>query len=70
MKAELAAVVAEFAKATNERFEAIEAVNASLVSDNASLKAELNNLKQGDKFGATPKKTGSETVSYKTLLKK
>ena len=70
LKAEVAAGVAEFAKATNERFEAIEDVNASLISDNASLKAELNNLKQGDKFGATPKKTGSEAVSYKTLLKK
>ena len=70
LKSEIAASVAEFALATNERFNAIEEVNATLVADNTALRAELDNLKKGDKFGATPKKTGSEEVSYKTLLKK
>ena len=56
LKAEVAQGVAEFAKATNERFAAIE---AKLEAENAALKSELNAIKKGDKFGANPKQTGS-----------
>jgi len=56
LKAEVAQGVAEFAKATNERFAAIE---AKLEAENAALKTELNAIKKGDKFGANPKQTGS-----------
>lgn len=63
MKAEVAEVMRKVIADTNERFAKIEA-------ENAALKAELEAIKEGDKFKANPKKSEPVKSGYKTLLKK
>lgn len=60
IRQEVADAIAQFASQVNERFESMEAKNATLESENQKLKAEIETFKTSGKFGAQPKKTGTE----------
>lgn len=60
---QVAEVIAQMSKDMDTRFKAIE-------KENSDLKAEIEAIKKGEKFGANPKKTADEKPSYKDLLNK
>lgn len=64
VREEVAEVMRKLAKDTDERFKAIE-------TENAKLKAELEAIKEGDKFKANPKKSTADTgkMSISDLMK-
>lgn len=59
-KEEVADAMRSMMSEVNDRFTAIEAMNATLVTENAELKSEIESFKMSGKFGANPKVTDNK----------
>lgn len=70
MRAEVADAMMKQTAEIHERFKAMEDRFKAIEAENTALKAQLDTISKGDKFGADPKKTASKTASYKDLLTK
>lgn len=70
MRAEVAEAMRKQTAEIHERFSALEEKLSAMEAENKALKAEIETINKGEKFGAAPKKAGSEAPSYKALLKK
>lgn len=70
MRVEVAEAMRKQTAEIHDRFNALEEKFAAMEAENKALKAEIETINKGEKFGAAPKKATSEAPSYKTLLKK
>jgi hypothetical protein len=70
-KEEVADAMRSMMSEVNDRFNAIEAKNTELATENAQLKSEIESFKASGKFGSNPKKTDGEEkrISISEMIK-